>query len=93
MFQIQTTKGWTTLTDTRIRKTLSTLNVKMGYHFFTFHTFRRSGATLAFNSHVPVQKIQTHGSWALECVWRYIQQDQKMGEDVADTFAKVLYNA
>ena len=32
LFQIQTPKGWSTLTDTRIRKTLSTLNVKMGYH-------------------------------------------------------------
>ena len=95
LFQIQTTKGWSILTDTRIRKTLSTLNVKMGYHkhYFTFHTFRRSGATLAFNSQVPIQKIQRHGAWASECVWRYIKQDPKMGEDIADTFAQILHNA
>ena len=82
LFQIQTKKGWVVLTDTRIRKTLLSLNQKMGFHrhYFTFHTFRRSGATLAFNSHVPIQQIQHHGSWMSECVWRYIQQDQKLGE-------------
>ena len=95
LFQIQTTIGWSSLTDTRIRKTLASLNEKLGYHkhYFTFHTFRRSGATLAYNSHVPIQQIQTHGSWASECVWRYIQQDQKMGENIANTFARVLHDA
>ena len=95
LFQVKTNKGWSILTDTRIRKTLSTLNVKMGYHkhYFTFHTFRCSGATLAFNSKVPIKKIQRHGAWASECVWRYIKEDPKMGEDIADTFARILHNA
>ena len=83
------------LIDSRIRKVLSSINLHMGYpkNFFTFHTFRRSGATLADNSHVPIHQIQHHGSWTSDCVWRYIKQDQKLGEDIANTFATVVNNA
>ena len=95
LFQILTTKGWQLLIDSRVRKTLSKFNEKLGYpsNYFTFHTFRRSGATLAYNSGIPIQKIKHHGSWTSECVWRYIQQDQTMGEQVASAFANVLVDA
>ena len=95
LFQVMTPGGWRLLIDSRVRKTLAKLNSKLGYPpgYFTFHTFRRSGATLAYNSDIPVQKIKHHGSWTSECVWRYIQQDQTMGEHVASTFAMVLADA
>ena len=95
LFQVMTPGGWRLLIDSRVRKTLAKLNSKLGYYpgYFTFHTFRRSGATLAYNSDIPVQKIKHHGSWTSECVWRYIQQDQTMGEHVASTFAMVLADA
>ena len=92
LFQIKTPSGWQPLIDSRIRKCLSKINQKMGYqpNFFTFHTFRCSGATLAYNSHVPLQQIKTHGSWASDCVWRYIQQDQSMGETIASSLARAV---
>ena len=95
LFQILTTKGWQLFIDSRVRKTLSKFNVKLGYpsNYFTFHTFRHSGATLAYNSDIPIQKIKHHGSWTSEGVWRYIQQDQTMGEQVASAFANVLIDA
>ena len=95
LFQIKTAKGMQVLIDSRIRKVLSSINLRMGYppNFFTFHTFRCSGATLAYNSHVPIHQIQHHGSWTSDCVWRYIKQDQKLGEDIANTFATVVNNA
>ena len=95
LFQVMTPGGWRLLIDSRVRKTLAKLNSKLGYPpgYFTFHTFRRSGATLAYNSDIPVQKIKHHGSWTSECVWRYIQQDQTMGEHVASAFATVLADA
>ena len=57
LFQLHTTLGSNPLTDSRVRKTLKTLNSILGLHptFFTFHDFRRSGATFAYNSHIPIQ--------------------------------------
>ena len=92
LFQIHSRRGWQVVLDSRIRKVLTKLNIKIGYspHHFTFHTFRRSGATLAYNSHMPIQKIKYHGSWTSDCVWRYIQQDSAYSQDIAMSFAKLI---
>ena len=92
LFQYKVNSVWITLTDTRIRKCLSKINVKMGLpkNYFTFHAFRRSGATLAYKSQVSVQHIKDHGSWASNCVWTYIHKDYIAGEDIASTFTKLL---
>ena len=92
LFQVYTSQGWVVLTDSKIRKCLSRLNVKLGFspHHFTFHTFRRSGATLAYNAHIPIHHIKRHGSWSSDCVWTYIQQDQAYGEGIANFFATLL---
>ena len=92
LFQISTSSGWQVLIDSRIRTFLTQMNTKLGYppHHFTFHTFRRSEAPLAFNSHVPIQQIKSHGAWTSECVWRYIQQDQVLGENIPSTLATVI---
>ena len=95
LFQIRTVSGWTVLTDSRIRKVLSRLNKKMGLcaNYFTFHSFRRSGATLAFDAHVPLQSIKSHGSWTSDCVWTYIQQNKSSTRDIALSLARVINNA
>ena len=92
LFQINTARGWQVLTDSRIRKCLASVIKRLGFSksFFTFHSFRRSGATLAFNSHVPLLDIKWHGSWSSDCVWTYIKQDHTMGENVADSFIATL---
>ena len=92
LFQYYTAGKWLPLTDTRIRKCLSKLNVQFGYppHHFTFHAFRRSGATLAYNSDVPIGDIMHHGSWASECVWTYIQEGHKKGEQIASSLANAI---
>ena len=95
LFQIKSPSGWQVLIESRVRNFLAKMNVKMGYpsKHFTFHTFRRSGASLAYNSHVPIQHIKSHGSWSSECVWRYIQQDQAIGENMAISLARVVKDA
>ena len=95
LFQVRSGKHWVVLTDSKIRKFLTKINIKLGFepHHFTFHTFRRSGATLAYNSHIPVRQIKRHGSWTSDCVWTYIQQDQAYGERIARSFAAMLDNA
>ena len=46
---------------------LSGVKFYINYH----HTFRHSGATLAFQLGVPLQDIQSHGTWASSAVWQY----------------------
>ena len=41
---------------------------------YRFHTFRRSGASLAFNISVPVQYIKAPGTWASDAVWDYLHE-------------------
>ena len=92
LFQIYTINGWVTLIDSRVRKVLSKINVALGLHpnHFTFHSFRRSGATFAFNAHVPIQDIKRQGTWTSECVWKYIQADHSSGEELANSLATVI---
>ena len=78
-------------------KCLSILIQKLGFSkgfFFTFHTFRRPGASLAYNAHVPIQQIKHHGSWASDCVWTYVQSDEKNGRRVGKLFyGNIVINA
>ena len=91
-FQYYSVGKWHPLTDTRIKKMLTKLNKKMGLHphHYTFHSFRRSGGTFAYNVDIPLQDIKHHGSWASDCVWSYIQEDHQRSEKVARAFAKIL---
>lgn len=40
---------------------------------YSFHTFRRSGATLAYQLGVPIEHIKSHGTWMSDAVWTYIK--------------------
>ena len=93
LFQFKSSKGWVPLTDTQVRRNfriiLQKLNLSNSH--LTFHAFRRSGATYAFNSNVDLQHIQSHGTWTSECVWKYITLDHQASGQVASTFKKQLY--
>ena len=92
LFQFPVGTTWRVLTDSRIRKCLSKLNSKLGFSpgHFTFHSFRRSGGTLAYNAHIPLQHIKQHSTWVSDCVWMYIQKDQQMGGDMAKSMAAIF---
>ena len=92
LFQVFTRSGFQLVTESRLRKVLSKLNVRLGLdsHHFTFHVFKRSGATCTYNAHVPLQSIKTHGSWASECVWTYIQEDEARSSEVASSFSSMI---
>ena len=40
---------------------------------FSLHSLRRGGATLAFQSGVPLEVIKSHGTWTSDAVWGYIK--------------------
>ena len=92
LFQIKTAAGWQVLTDTRVRKNLAKINVAMNLpsNFYTFHAFRRSGASLAYELGIPVREIKEHGTWASECVWRYICPSASAGSQVSQVFRQTL---
>ena len=85
LFQVQYHDTWVPLTDTRLRKNLAIIlkKLKLENSNITFHSPQRSGASLAFNFHVPFQDIQSHGTWTSECVWSYITQDHNASDKVA----------
>ena len=92
LFQIKYKQKWVPLTDSRLRRALASilLSLQLQNSKITFHSFRRSGATLAFNSSVPLQDIQSHGTWSSNCVWSYITQDHNVTDKVASTFQSLL---
>ena len=92
LFQYKYSVSWKVLIDSKIRKTLSLINTKLHLspHFFTFHAFRHSGASLAFNANVPLQEIKVQGTWTSDCVWRYIHNDPTRSSEVAIAFQKMF---
>ena len=92
LFQYKYSVGWKVLIDSKVRKTLSLINKKLHLspHFFTFHAFWHSGASLALNANIPLQEIKVQGTWTSDCVWRYIQDDPTRASEVATTFQKML---
>ena len=67
LLQVKVKTKWLPLTDSRLRKNLAIILAKLGLanSNITFHSFRRSGATLAFNSSVPLQDIVALWSWVM----------------------------
>ena len=56
LFQVPAAGVWQPLIDSRIKKVLSKLKMKLGVapNHYTFHSFQRSGATLAYNAHMHI---------------------------------------
>ena len=92
LFQYKLGQQWVPLTDTKLRRHLDLVLGRLGLAGagFTFHTFRRSGATFAFNNDVTLQNIQKHGTWTSDCVWRYITDSTDAGDQVANMFRSRL---
>ena len=70
-------KDGSLLTQSLLRKRLATILKLMDLPLlgFGFHTFCRSGATLAFDSNIPLHNIKNHGVWNSDAVWSYISDN------------------
>ena len=94
LFQIENEAAqWVPLTDTKVRQNFSQMLTPLGIQHsgMLLHTFRHSGPTLAFNSNVSIQNIQSHGPWTSDCVWRCIIQDHNTSQEVAESFKNLLH--
>ena len=74
---------WVPLTDSIVRKHLNHITHILNWEHthITFHTFRRSGASWAFQHGVSIEAIKQQGTWNLDCVWRYIHTHTKTVSD------------
>ena len=71
------------------RSVLDTAGVQ-GASSFTGHSFRRGGATWAFQAGVPGELIQICGDWASDAYTRYLEFSMKSKLDLASRFIKDL---
>ena len=92
LFQLPNRQLWFPLTDSNVRKHFKVVLRRLSLQDagITFHCFRRSGATLAFESNVSLQSIQHQGTWTSDCVWRYITDSCDASNDVALSFQNLL---
>ena len=79
------------LLASKARQVLANLLNNMGCSpaHFTFHAFRRSGATFAFNNGVPFQKIRLHGQWKSDAIYAYLESTNASNL-VSSTFKQLL---
>ena len=82
------------LVESMLRDHLRTLVLSMGLDTgcYTFHTFRRSGATLAHNLDIPIENIKRHGTWRSDAVQSYIIDDPERASAVSASFARFFNN-
>ena len=92
MFAIPQGPGVIPLTQSKVRRflalILNSLQIDPSSH--SFHSFRRSGASLAFNSSVSLQSIQHHGIWSSDAVLSYIISNPHHQASVAASFQSLL---
>ena len=90
LFQVLCYGRWVPLANNRVRKHLKDviMSPKLHNRGITFHTLRKSGASLAFQGQASLQSIKEHGTWSLDTVWRrYIIQNQDGSSEVARPLA------
>ena len=87
LFQIFRARTRVPLTDSVAHRHLHTISaaLKLSPHL-TFHDFRRSGATWAFQHGVPLSQIMHHGTWRSDEVWQYINDISTTPSAVSTTF-------
>ena len=78
------------VSESMLRDHLRSIVTSMGLDPFayTFHTFRRSGATLAHNLDISIENIKRHGTWQSNAVNSYIIDDPQRASAVAASLAR-----
>ena len=59
-------------------------------NLFTGHSFRRGGATYAFEAGIPGELIQICGDWSSDCYKQYLEFSMQTKLDLAAQFARHL---
>ena len=86
--------GYVPLLAFTVDQTLSKIIMDLQLHpsAFTFHAFRRSGATFSFNYNVAFEDIRLQGSWKSDAIYTYLQSTNASYK-VASSFQTLLQNS
>ena len=81
-----------TVTEQILRQHLATIlqDLNMNISAFSFHSFRRSGATLADNLGIDLEEIKHHGTWKSNAVQPYIVADPHRAKATAQGMKNFL---
>ena len=62
------------MAESQLRKNLALVLQMLGINHttHTYHAFRRSGASLAFNENVNFESIKAQGGWQSDSIWAYL---------------------
>ena len=92
LFQIHTRLCWVPLVAPKAHSFLRSVVISLGLNpsSYTFHVFRRSGASLAFDNNVELSKIKQHGNWKSEAIWTYLNSTPVAASIVPSTFKQLL---
>ena len=91
LFVVPAAKSDVPLADSAARKHLKAVSVTLNViPHLTFHDFRKSGTTFAFQAGVPLQDIMDHGTWSSDTVWRYIKAVPATNSAVSRAFQASL---
>ena len=82
----------TVLAASKVRLSLRRAVSSLGWdpRDYSFHTFRRLGASWAFDNNVALDYIETHGGWGSDAIWRYLIKKPRTAGTVARTFQECL---
>ena len=80
------------LTDSMVIKHLKRVFVLLGLQNdgYIVYTFRRSGASWAYNDGVPMEAMKSQGTWVSDTVWRYIHAHSPTSSDLLLAFTQHL---
>ena len=78
------------LVEYMLRQHLRNIVIQLGLDpaIYTFHTFRRSGATLAHNLDIPIDQIKRHGTWSSDSVLSYIVDDPQRASALSSSLTR-----
>ena len=74
-----------------LRKRLSLLLKTLGLRtsYLTYHSLRRSGASIAFNNDVSFDGIRSQGGWQSDAVWHYLFSNSATAREVPHMFQQL----
>ena len=79
------------LTESHLRKRFQLMLSMLGLPTasLTYHSLRRSGASLAFNNKVDFESIKSQGAWGSDAVYKYLFANSDMVQQVPRMFQRL----
>ena len=73
----------------RRRWSLALKLLNMPVQALTYHSLRRSGASLAFNNNVSFESIKQQGAWQSDAIWQYLFTNSHKAKEIANMFRRL----